>query len=163
MELYYLHNNYDGGNVISMLPLNINIANEMESSKLGDDGFDEHDIFSPAPFEEKICFDDNMLPKYDDYHDDNDCFTLTISNEKDYAYVESKSTFLHVDRGNNALCDTYIVEFIHDPTENYYEKGTYAYRYFNNIKFPLFMLKVLKLHLFCLPMLIALCFNELFY
>ena len=27
MELYYLHNNYDGGNVISMLSLNINIAN----------------------------------------------------------------------------------------------------------------------------------------
>ena len=79
------------------------------------------------------------------------------------AYVESKSTFLHVDHGNNALCDAYIVEFIRDPTENYYEKGTYAYRYFNNIKFPFFMLKVLKLHLFCLPMLIALCFNELFY
>ena len=79
------------------------------------------------------------------------------------AYVESKSTFLHVDHGNNALCDAYIVEFIRDPTKNYYEKGTYAYRYFNNIKFPLFMLKVLKLHLFCLPMLIALCFNELFY
>src|SRR3954463_8951574 len=79
------------------------------------------------------------------------------------AYVEIKSTFLHVDHGNNALCDTYIVEFSHDPTENYYEKGTYAYRYFNNIKFPLFVLKVLKLQLFCLPMLIALCFNELFY
>ena len=79
------------------------------------------------------------------------------------AYVESKSTSLHVDHGNNALCDAYIVEFIRDPTENYYEKGTYAYRYFNNIKFPLFMLKVLKLHLFCLPMLIDLCFNELFH
>ena len=60
------------------------------------------------------------------------------------------------------LCDTYIVEFVHDPTEIFYEKGTYAYIYFNNIKFPLFMLKVLKLHLFCLRMLIALCFNELF-
>src|SRR3954468_8256026 len=60
------------------------------------------------------------------------------------------------------LCDTYIVEFLHDPTKFFYEKGTYAYRYFNNIKFPLFMLKVLKLHMFCLRMLIALCFNELF-
>ena len=138
MELYYLHNNYDGGNVISMLPLNTNIANYMESSKLGDDGFDEQDIFSPPNFEEKIC--------YDDYHDDNDSPTPTITNEKYYAYVESKSTFLHVDHGNNALCDTYIVEFIHDPTKNYYEKGTYAFRYFNNIKFPLFMSKVLKLH-----------------
>src|SRR3954468_996988 len=68
-----------------------------------------------------------------------------------------------VDHDKKVLCDTYIVEFIHDTTENYYERGTYAHRYFNNIKFPLFMLKVLKLHLFCLPMLIALCFNELFY
>src|ERR1041385_839064 len=68
--------------------------------------------------------------------------------------------FLHVDHGNNFLCDIYIVEFIHDPTENYYERGTYAHRYFNNIKFTLFMLKALKLHLFCLPMLISLCFNE---
>src|ERR1041384_4236439 len=84
--------------------------------------------------------------------------TPTITNEKDYSYVEGKSTFLHVDLGNNALCDTYIVEFIKDPTENHYERGTYAYIYFNNIKVPLFMLKVLKLHLFCLPMPIALCF-----
>src|SRR3954463_11111897 len=89
--------------------------------------------------------------------------TPTITNEKDYAHVESKSTLLHVDHGNNALCDTYIVEFIRDPTENYYEKGTYAYRYSNNIKFPLFMVNILKLCLFCLPMLVGLCLNELFY
>ena len=37
--------------------------------------------------------------------------------------------------------DSYIVEFIHDATENYYEGGTYACRNCNNIKFPLFMLK----------------------
>src|SRR4051812_21476915 len=68
-----------------------------------------------------------------------------------------------MDHDKKVLCDTYIVEFIHDQTENYYDRGKYAYRYFNNIKFPLFMLKVLKLHLFFLPMLIALCFNELLY
>src|ERR1041384_7517788 len=67
-----------------------------------------------------------------------------------------------VDHDKKVLCDTYIVEFSHDPTENHYEMGTYAYRYFNNMKFPLFMLKVLKLHLFCLPMPISLYFNELF-
>src|ERR1041385_7113944 len=76
--------------------------------------------------------------------------------------LKSDSTLLHVDHGNNALCDSYIVEFIHDPTGNYYEKGTYSCRYFSNIKFPLFMLKALKLHLFCLPMLIYLCINEFF-
>ena len=45
---------------------NINIANDMESSKLGDDTFDEHDIFSPPTFEEKIYFDDTLPPIYDD-------------------------------------------------------------------------------------------------
>ena len=32
----------------------------------------------------------------------------------------------------------------------------------NNVKFPRFMLKALKLHLFCLPMLVDFCFNNLF-
>ena len=42
---------------------------------------------------------------------------------------------------NNALCDSYIVEFIHDATENYYEGGIYAYRNCNNIKFLSMCLK----------------------
>src|SRR6187399_1393622 len=81
MELYYLHNNHDGGDVISMLSLNINIANDMESCKLGDDTFDEHDIFSSPTFEEKIYFDNTMPPKYDDGYDS---LTLTIPNKKDF-------------------------------------------------------------------------------
>ena len=63
---------------------------------------------------------------------------------------------------NNALCDGYIVEFIHDATENYYERGTYASTYCNNIKFPLYVLKVLKLCLFYLPMLVDYCSHKLF-
>jgi hypothetical protein len=43
MELY-LHAN---SNVITMNSLNTIIANAMEKSKLGEAGFDEHDIFSP--------------------------------------------------------------------------------------------------------------------
>ena len=61
-----------------------------------------------------------------------------------------------------AYGDSCFVEFIYDATENYYERGTYACRYCNNIKFPLFMLNVLKLHLFCLPMLVDSCSNKLF-
>ena len=38
-----------------------------------------------------------------------------------------------VDHEENALCDGYIVEFIHDATENYYEGGTYVCRNCNNI------------------------------
>ena len=80
----------------------------------------------------------------------------------DFAYAGSNKFSMLVDHDKKDFCDTYIVDFIHDPTEIYYGKGTYANRYFNNIKFPLFMLKVLKLRLFCLRMLIALCFNEIF-
>ena len=59
------------------------------------------------------------------------------------------------------LCDGYIVEFIHDATENYYEGGIYACRSSNNTKFPLYVLKVLKLYLFCLPMLVDSCSYKL--
>ena len=44
---------------------------------------------------------------------------------------------MQVDHEKNALGAGYIVEFIHDATENYYEGGTYACRNCNNIKFPL--------------------------
>src|SRR6187399_670145 len=80
LELYYLHNNHDGGDVISMF-FNINIANDMESSKLGDDTFDEHDIFSPPTFEEKIYFDDTLLPIYD-YNDEYDVFSPPTIEDK---------------------------------------------------------------------------------
>src|SRR3989337_959311 len=128
---------------------------------------------------EEVSIDyDNNVATYDDYGDDmyaiksNDnhetChhdfnfqshdsyfveFAPTTIDENKFACVESKKFFMLVDHEKNALCDSYIVEFIHDATENNNERGTYAFTYFNNIKFPLFMLKVLKLHLFCLPML----------
>ena len=89
-------------------------------------------------------------------------FTPTIPNEKNFAYVESNKISMLVDHEKNALCDGYIVEFIHDATENYYEGGTYACRNCNNIKFPLYVLKILKLCLFCLPRLIHSCSHKLF-
>ena len=67
-----------------------------------------------------------------------------------------------VDHEKNALGVGYIVEFIHDATENYYEGGTYACRNGNNIKFALYVLKVSKLCLFCLPMLVDYCYHKLF-
>ena len=42
----------------------------------------------------------------------------TIMNEKKFAYVESNTIFMPVDHVKNALCDSYIVEFIHDATES---------------------------------------------
>ena len=67
-----------------------------------------------------------------------------------------------VDHEKNALGAGYIVEFIHDATENYYERGTYACKNCNNVKFPLYVLKILKLCLFYLPMLVDYCSHKLF-
>lgn len=60
MELY-MHAN---GNVINMNALNTIVANAMENSKLGEAGFDEHDLFSPASIQEKIYFDDTLPPMW---------------------------------------------------------------------------------------------------
>ena len=76
--------------------------------------------------------------------------------------MESNNFFMHVDHEKNALCDSYIVEFIHDATENYFEGGTYACRNCNNVKFPLYVLKILKLCLFYLPLLVDSCSYKLF-
>ena len=138
MELY-LHNTHDSRNVISMNSLNTITANAMENFKLGEVGFDEHDIFSPTSLEKKIYFDDTMPPIYDNYNDEygvfspptieekiycdynmppiyddyNDSYFVEFApitiNENDYAYVETNNYFMHVDHDKNVLCDSYIV------------------------------------------------------
>jgi hypothetical protein len=188
----YLHAN---SNIISMNSLNTIIANAMENSKLGEAGFDEHDIFippstekiyfddtippiyddyndeydifSPPTIEDKISYDYNMPPIFDDYGDDNNDsyfveFAPTTINKNDCVYVESINSFMHVAHDKNVLCDSYIVNFIHDAIEGYYERGKHGFMHLNNIKFSLFMLKILKLHLFCFPILVDLCFQDLF-
>src|SRR4051794_7446450 len=126
-------------------------------------------IFSPPTIEEEINYDDNMPPIFDDYCDENniDCyfveFAPTSINKNDYAYVESINYFMHVDHDKNFSADAYIVEFINDATESYYERGKHGYIHLNNIKFPLYKFKFLKFHLFCLPMLATLCFIDLFF
>ena len=69
---------------------------------------------------------------------------------------------MFVDHEKHALCDSYIVEFVHDATESYFERGKYGCKSFQVTKPPLLMLKVLKLYLFHLSILVALCFNNLF-
>ena len=76
--------------------------------------------------------------------------------------MESNDTSMHVAHDKNILCDSYIVNFIHDATESYYERGRHGFIYSNNIISPLSLLKVLKWYLFCLPMLAAFNFNDLF-
>ena len=162
----YLH----AGSNISMNALNTIVDNNIESSKLGEAGF--HDLFSPPRIEEKIFFDDTLPPIYDDYNDsgllvpptmeskfccdytmpptldenNNDSyfveFAPTTTNKIDYAYVESNN-FMHETHDKNALCDSYIVEFAHDATESYYERGKYGCRNFHVTKTPLYVLKFL--------------------
>jgi hypothetical protein len=133
-----------------------------------DDYNDEYAIFIPPIIEEEINYDYNMPPIFDDYGDENNNdsyfveFAPTTIIKNDYAYVESNNHFMHVAHDKNDLCDSCIVYFIHDATESYYERGKHSFMHLNNIKSPLFMLKILKLHLFCFPMLVALCFHDLF-
>ena len=87
---------------------------------------------------------DNKVAIYDDYGDDmypiknNDnhetChhdfnfhshsyfveLAPTNINEKKFSYVGSNKFSMLLCHEKNTLCDGYIVEFIHDPTENYY-------------------------------------------
>src|ERR1044071_3981440 len=128
MELYYLHNTHDSSNVICMSSLNTFDTNDMQSHKLGDVTFYEDDLFSPRSFDEEIYFDDTLPLIYDDYCDDtyaikntilqvdhdkkDSCdsyfleFAPTITNEKDFAYVESNKISMLVDHDQNFLCDT---------------------------------------------------------
>jgi hypothetical protein len=52
-----------------MNSLNTVIANAIEKSKLGEAGFDGHDIFSSPAVEEKICSDDTLSPICDNSND----------------------------------------------------------------------------------------------
>ena len=84
-----------------------------------------------------------------------------ISNGENFAYVESSKFSMLVDHEKNALGAGYIVEFIHGATENYYDGGIHVCRSCSIIKFPLYMLKVLMLYLFFLPMLVDSCSHKL--
>jgi hypothetical protein len=112
-----------------------------------DDYNDEYDIFSPPAIEEKTRYDYNMPPIFGDYGDENDC-----------VYVGSINSFMHAAHDKNVLCDSYIVNSIHDATESYYERGKHGLMDLNNIKFPLFLLEFLKLRLFCLLCLLLCAF-----
>ena len=76
----------------------------------------------------------------------------------DPTILELDMNYVLLDHEKHALSDSHIVEFVHDATENYYEKGQYGCRNFRVTKTPLFLLKVLKFLLFYLPMLVTLYF-----
>jgi hypothetical protein len=129
-----------------------------------DDYNNEYGIFSSPTIEEKARYDYNMPPIFEDYGDENNYFgkfAPTTIATNDYVHVGSINSFIHMAHDKDVLYDSYIVNSIHDATESYYERGKHGLMDLNNIKFPLFLLEFLKLHLFCIPMLVALCFQDL--
>ena len=89
----------------------------------------------------ETCQHDFNFQPHDSYFVE---FAPTIIHENKFACVESNKFSMLMYHENNGLCESYIVEFIHDAIENYYEIGIYAFTYCNNIKFPLYVLKILK-------------------
>ena len=96
--------------------------------------------------------------------DQSSCYKMVKSGVESFnpTIFELDKNYVFVDHEKNALCDSYIVEFIHDATENYYERVEYGCRNFHSIETPLYMLKFLKLLLFYLTMLVTLFFMNLF-
>src|SRR3954468_4764230 len=75
--------------------------------------------------------------------------------------VENNTRVL-VGHEQHDLCDSYILDVVHDATEKYFERGKFGCRNFHITKTPLFLLKVLKLFFFDLPMHVTLRFFDLF-
>jgi hypothetical protein len=124
------------------------------------DGYDdEYNIFSSPTFEEKISYDYNMSPIFDDYGDENNYSVESAPTT--IVHVGSINSFMHVAHDRDALCDSYVSS-IHDATESYYERGKHGLMDLNNIKFPLSMLQILNLHLFYLFMFATMCLIDLF-
>jgi hypothetical protein len=123
-----------------------------------DDWNDEYNIFSSPTIEEETRYDYNMPPIFDDYGDENNFFEFAPTT----IHVGSINYFMHVAHDRDVFCDSYIVNSIHDAIESYYERGKHSLMYLNNIEFPLFMLQILKLHLFYLSMFAAMCLVDLF-
>jgi hypothetical protein len=125
------------------------------------DGYDdEYNIFSSPTFEDKISYDYNMPPVFDDYGDENNYFVESAPTT--IVHVGSINSFMHVAHDRDVLCDGYIVNSSHDATKSYYERGKHGLMDLNNIEFPLFMLQILKWHLFYLSMFATMCLIDLF-
>ena len=76
--------------------------------------------------------------------------------------LEDHKTFVHVDREEKNLYDTYIIEIDYDPTYNYDERGKYGCRNFHVTKLPLVMLRLLLFLSSSLHILVFACLDNLF-
>ena len=97
-------------------------------------------------------------------NDQSSCYRIVKSGFEGFnpTIFELDKNYVFVDHEKHTLCDSYIVEFIHDATENYYERGKYGCRSFHGTETPHYVLNVLKLLLFYLPTLVTMCLFDLF-
>ena len=51
----------------------------------------------------------------------------------DHTILELNKNYVFVDHENHVLCDSYIVEFVHDATGNYFERGM-VMKFFMSLK-----------------------------
>src|SRR3954470_5916319 len=99
--------------------------------------FDEIDSCDHDSPKNDTCKDDVSTVIYDNpcYFDksyENPLFlpTMDVLND-DEVFLESIYDYVLVDHEKHALCDGYIFEFVHDATENYYERWKFGYKYFH--------------------------------
>jgi hypothetical protein len=99
------------------------------------DGYDdEYNVFSSPTIEEKISYDYNMPPVFDDYGDENNYSVESAPTM--IVHVGSINSNMHVAHDRDALCDGYVVNSIHDATESYYKRGKYDLRILIILRFP---------------------------
>jgi hypothetical protein len=114
------------------------------------------------PMEEEIAETGSSLDKKEEESDDQ------VEEEWSYPCLPpNKSNSLTNTLFDHPPCltkegDIYIVEFVHNATENYYEREKYGCWNSHVTKTPLFILKFQKLLLFYLPILVTMCFFDLF-
>src|SRR3989337_2211703 len=151
--------------------INVNCVNDMQNPKLGDANFamsttccNDHD-WGDSSYDIEILF-----KPHDEYEIDNNiCNNIESGFGEVMTLVNVNPTILeecqlrmHVDRVENMLCDSYIVEFSYDPTCNYYERGKYGCGNLHVTKLPLFMLRLLSSISSSMHMLVFVCLDNLF-
>jgi hypothetical protein len=111
-----------------------------------DDYNDEYNIFSSPTIKEETRYNYNMPHIFDDYGDENSYFGEFAPTT--IVHVGSINPFMHMALDRDVLCDSYVINSIHEATESNYERGKHGLMDLNNIEFPLFLLEFLKLYLF---------------
>jgi hypothetical protein len=91
-------------------------ALEDSYSIASDDYNDKYNIFSSPTIEEETRYDYNMPLIFDDYGDENNFVELASTT---IVHMGSINPFVHVAHDRDILCDSYIINSIHDATESY--------------------------------------------